>query len=83
MIFARRLKKGLNKIIDEEQSGFMQGHHIKNNIRLFLDMIDYNHLINYDSFILFIDFYKAFDTVNHDFIFKVIKLLGFGDLYLS
>lgn len=46
-------------------------------------MIDYNHFIDYDSFILFIDFYKAFDTVNHNFIFKVIKMLGFGDLFLN
>lgn len=30
---------------DEEQSGFMHGRHVSNNIRLLLDMIDYNDLI--------------------------------------
>ncbi len=82
MIFARRLKQGLDKIIDIEQSGFMQGCHIRNNIRPVLDMVDYNHLIEDESFILFIDFYTAFDTVIHDFIWKVIKLFGFGDMFL-
>lgn len=44
-------------------------------------MIDNNPFIEDDYFILFLDFYEAFDTVNHDFIFKVIKLLGFGDVF--
>ncbi len=28
---------------------------------------------------LFIDFFKAFDTVEHDFMFTVLKKLGFGE----
>lgn len=58
-IFAERLKKGLDQIIDDTQSGFMKGRHICNNIRLVLDLIDYNEHIMEDSFILFVDFYKA------------------------
>lgn len=46
-------------------------------------MVDYNHLILDESFILFIDFYKAFDTVEHIFIFEVIQFLGFGDKFLN
>lgn len=61
MVFAKRLKAGLNYIIDEEQSGFIPGRNIWNNIRLILDMIDYNEYIVDESFILFVDFYKAFD----------------------
>lgn len=81
LVFARRLKKGLNEIIDEEQSGFMTGRHISNNIRLILDMIDYNCYIPTDSYILFIDFYKAFDTVGHEFMFRCIKYFGFGEYF--
>jgi len=40
-------------------------------------MIDYSDLPN-DSFILFIDFYKAFDTIKHIFILKSISFFGFG-----
>lgn len=36
MIFARRMKHGLDQIIDMEQSGFMQGRH-RNNISLRYD----------------------------------------------
>ena len=42
LVFAKRLKLRLNEIIGEEQSGFMPGRNITNNIQLILDMIDYN-----------------------------------------
>jgi len=48
--------------------GFMQGRLVILG-RLILDMVDYNNFIEDASFILFIDFYKAFDTLNH-FIFQ-------------
>ncbi len=77
-VFAKRLKLGLDDIIDEEQSGFIPGRNIVNNIRLVLDMIDYSWYIPDDSFILFVDFYKAFDTVNHQFMIRTIEFFGFG-----
>lgn len=83
MIFAKRLKIGLDDLIDEEQSGFMHGRNICNNIRLVLDMIDYNDLIVDNSFILFVDFYKAFDTISHKFMFKAIHSYGFGERFLK
>uniref|UniRef100_A0A3P9LHW9 Reverse transcriptase domain-containing protein n=1 Tax=Oryzias latipes TaxID=8090 RepID=A0A3P9LHW9_ORYLA len=83
LIFAKRLKPGLDNIIDEEQSGFMPGRNIANNIRLILDMIDYNEYIKDDSFILFVDFYKAFDTISHSFMIRVIKEFGFGKRFLK
>lgn len=82
MIFAKRLKLGLDDLIGEEQSGFMPGRNICNNIRLILDMIDYNDYISDDSFVLFVDFYKAFDTISHQFMFKAIQVFGFGDRFL-
>ncbi len=42
-------KKCLDYIIDECQSGFMKGRHISNNIRLMLDLIDYNEFITDNS----------------------------------
>ncbi len=59
-------------IIDEEQSVFLKGCYIGSNIRLILDLIDYRHSISDDSLILFIDFYKVFDTIELYFMFKVI-----------
>ncbi len=64
----------LNSIIDETQSGFLNNRHISNNIRLVLDILDYSNLISDDSVLLFLDFYKAFDTLEHQFIFQCLKV---------
>lgn len=83
-IFAKRLKMGLAEMIDEEQSGFMPGRWIINNVRLILDLLDYNEYIAEDSLVLFVDFYKAFDTVNHTkntknlWIWRSIQTLYYG-----
>ena len=75
---ATRLKLGLSQIINETQSGFLGGRSIHNNIRLVLDLIDYSHLFIESGFILFLDFYKAFDSVEHPFILKTFEYFGFG-----
>lgn len=56
---AARLKEGLSQLIDETQSGFLNGRSIHNNIRLVLYLIDYSHVLSEEGFILFLDFYKA------------------------
>ena len=80
-IIAKRLKNVLDPIIDEVQSGFMRKRYISNNIQLVLDIIDYSFLCPDDSFIFFLDFHKAFDTVEHNFIFQNIEKFGFGDFF--
>uniref|UniRef100_A0A8C7XZI9 Reverse transcriptase domain-containing protein n=1 Tax=Oryzias sinensis TaxID=183150 RepID=A0A8C7XZI9_9TELE len=82
-ILAKRLKLTLDSVIDETQSGFMSGRHIMNNIRLVLDILDYPDIINDNGFILFLDFYKAFDTVEHKFILHCLKKFGFGEYFYS
>ncbi len=81
LVLAKRLKHVLNSIIDETQSGFMQKRHISNNIRLVLDMMDYSDYINSDGFIFFSDYYKAFDTLEHAFLFQALEKIGFGDSF--
>ncbi len=46
-------------------------------------MIDYNDYILDDSLILFIDFYKAFDTISHQFMTRIIQFYGFGERLLK
>lgn len=79
LILAKRLKSVLNSVIDETQSGFLPNRHISNNIRLVLDILDYSHLLPKESFMLFLDYYKAFDTLEHGFLFQALHRIGFGD----
>ncbi len=78
-----RLKTNLDSIISETQSVFLKGHHLSNNIRLVLDLLDYADSVHSNSLILFLDFYKAIDTIEHQFLLKSLKLFGFGDAYVD
>lgn len=82
-IYANRLKTGISQIISETQSGFLKGRSIHNNIRLVLDLLDYSHFIEDDGFILFLDFFKAFDTIEHTFMFRTLELFGLGDNFIN
>lgn len=81
LVYANRIKQILGKLVEEYQSAFIKGRYIHNHIRLILDMIDYQPYIQSESFVLFIDFFKAFDTVEHEFMFTVLKKLGFGERF--
>jgi len=78
LILANRLKSVLDNIIDESQSGFMQNRHISNNVRFILDALDYSDFVQDDSCILFLDFYKAFDSLMHYFMMIALEKFGFG-----
>lgn len=79
LCLACKLKKVLHDIIEESQNGFMTGRYIIDNIRLVLDLLDYSDLISENSFILFLDFQKAFDSLEHNFLFKTLDLFNFGE----
>lgn len=82
-VFVNRLKKGLNGVVNEVQSGFLKERSIHNNIRLVMDVVEYNHLIEDDGYILFLDFKKAFDTLEHRFLFKALESFGFGEHFVN
>jgi hypothetical protein len=65
-------------LLMKSNQGFVRKIHVSNNIWLVLDIIDLSFLCPDDSFIFFLDFYKAFDTVEHNFIFQTIEKFGFG-----
>ena len=62
---------------------FFKGRNIGNNIRLILDIIDYTDFNDIPGAISLLDIKKAFDSVDHDFLFQVLKHLNFGDQFIS
>ncbi len=41
------------------------------NIRLVLDILDYSDFFSNDNLILFLDYYKAFDSLEHEFCYRL------------
>ena len=74
---ANRIKKVLPTLIHETQTGFMKGRYIGENIRLILEAIDITDENNLPGMIFFSDFEKAFDSINHEYMFKCLRHFNF------
>ena len=67
-IIASRLKPILNSIISPEQQCGLPNRQIFNNHLNILSAINYSKDLNQPLAILQIDFYKAFDSISHEYI---------------
>ena len=76
---ASRLKDVLPNLINDDQTGFIRGRFIGDNIRLIYDMIEYLNRKELPGLLLNLDFEKAFDSISWDFMLNVLKEFGFGD----
>ena len=72
-VIASRLKRVLEKLIDLDQTGFMSGRYIGDNIRLIYDMLQFTEENDIPGLLLLIDFEKAFDSISWDFLLSVLK----------
>jgi len=65
---ANKIKSKLPTIISPEQTGFMKGIYIGENVRILQETIDYINNLNENGLIFFYDFNKAFDSLDHNFM---------------
>ncbi len=77
-----RIQKVLPSIINSDQTGYIKGRYIGENIRTISDLIDFTSLRNMPGVILLIDFEKAFDTIRWSFLFKSLKYFNFSDSFI-
>ena len=80
---ARRLEKVLPEIINEDQTGYVKGRFIGENIRLINDVMFHTLKANKPGIAIFLDFRKAFDTIEWEFLFKALKTFNFGSDFIS
>jgi len=70
-------------IINCDQQGFIQNRFIGCNIRQINDVIDFIEGTKGSGLILFLDFKKAFDTVEWNFMFNVLAKFGFKNDFIT
>ena len=80
---SNRIKKVLPTIINPCQTGFIKGRYIGENIRLIQECIEYLNNTNKPGLLFFADFEKAFDSINHDFMFKCLENFNFGHSFIQ
>jgi hypothetical protein len=82
-LLALRLKVLLPNIINPQQTGFIPGRHILENISLAWLTHDWVKATGQAALFLSLDFEKAFDRVNHAYLWETLAKLGFGMHYIT
>ncbi len=80
---ARRLQNVLKTYIDEDQVGYIKGRSITTVVRLIDDVLEYVRYRNETGIIIAIDYTKAFDSINKQFICKALQCFGVGPSFLQ
>ena len=82
-VLAERLKKVLPSIISHDQTAYMSNRFIGESLRLISDILETTKKLNIEGYMLTIYIEKAFDSVNHNFLFATLDKFGFGTEFLS
>ena len=75
---ANRLKTVLNKLINQDQKGFITGRYIGEKIRVVYDVLFESKQQQIPGLLLSIDFQQGFDSISWKFIHKVLDYFKFG-----
>ena len=78
-VIANRIKKVLPTIISHTQKCFLKNRSIAENTRLIYDIIDKLNSNNQEGLLVLIDFEKAFDSVEWNFLDGALKFFNFGE----
>ncbi|XDV49743.1 hypothetical protein PO909_018933 [Leuciscus waleckii] len=80
---ANRLKFYLGLLVQKDQTYCIPERFIMDNISLLRDVIELSQLNNYEIGVLSLDQEKAFDRVDHGYLYNVLQHFGFGENFIS
>ena len=80
---AKRLENVLPHIIHDDQNAFVKGRTIFDATRTISDVLEFTKMRNYQGIMTAIDFEKAFDSLNWNFLHKSLEFFGFGESFLG
>ena len=79
---SNRLRPILPSIIHHSQTA-VDGRRIDYTVHLIRDLIDLINRDDSEGALIFLDQEKAFDRVEHEFLFKTMQAFGFGDGFID
>ncbi|GMP55749.1 hypothetical protein CsSME_00020479 [Camellia sinensis var. sinensis] len=82
-VLTHRLKPVLPTIIGETQTTFIGGRNIIDGVFIANEVVDGWKKAKKQGLILKLDFEKAFDSVNWEFLFSLLSSFGFGSQWIS
>jgi len=82
-LISNRVSKVLNRIIHPSQTAYIPGRVVHDNLRMFEFYNNYCKEKNVDAVLISLDAKKAFDSVSHKYLHKVLKAYGFSDNFIE
>jgi len=77
-VLATRIKNVLPSIVHHNQTGFVKDRYIGETVRSIFDLMDFSLKENIPGLMIFIDFHKAFDSLEWNFLFSCLEAFRFG-----
>ena len=69
-VIAKRIESLLAKLVHSDQTGFIKGRYIVQNIRLIIDIMEHTKPHNTPGILVLLDIQKAFDSLEWAFMMK-------------
>ena len=81
---AMRVKKIIYKLVYTDQTAYIKGRFIGESVTLIsINLLEYADQENVDGILFAADIEKAFDSVEHSFIYATLKKFGFGGNFIQ
>jgi hypothetical protein len=72
-LLTRRLEKVSERLVAKEQSAFIQGRYLLESVVIVHEVVHSLHKSNDPGVIIKLNYEKAYDRVNLDFLFEILK----------
>lgn len=82
-VLANRLKKVMGYLVSDNQSAFIKNRQMSDCIIITTEVFTALKAKKYRGVIIKLDFAKAFDTVNWNFVFHVLQMMNFDERWIS
>ena len=80
-VLAIRLQKVISHLISSDQTGYIKGRYIGDNVRTMLDILEITKQQADPGIMVMIDFKKVFDTLSWSFLYKTLDYFNFGPVF--
>jgi hypothetical protein len=82
-VLANRMSVQLESMVDVSQTAYVPGRSVMDNLRSNMFIKNYCESNKVDGLLVSLDAKKAFDSVDHNYICRVLKEYGVGDRFIK